>query len=312
VRVRTDAAPIVVASLDAHSVVRPKSEETVMKTPKKVIEKISLPLMFVTFVMAVLVFAVSPVSAQDLCIGGNFCDRDDDTYIRDHKKCDGCEGITDCDDSNPDPDACDVVVSEGSITYTAQLTGAFVFGPDPIMAVYPDSKESVLLDDTLLSMDIYDGSSAPPSGDETWDTVFDTCPVLLGSVNGFEADDWYISKYGDVRVMFRDFLLPYVHEDGSVEDDGAVITVQLVGNSFDSDVENFLPVPPFPPYVLPNLNTAKRTFKLTDFVIWGNTAHGVSGPRRACQLPGGGGGGGKRGELPTHSLLVIKATRLIP
>ena len=34
-----------------------------MKTPRKVMEKISLPLMFVTFVMAVLVFAVSPVSA---------------------------------------------------------------------------------------------------------------------------------------------------------------------------------------------------------------------------------------------------------
>ena len=34
-----------------------------MKTTKKVIEKISLPLMFVTFVMAVLMFAVSPVSA---------------------------------------------------------------------------------------------------------------------------------------------------------------------------------------------------------------------------------------------------------
>ena len=101
---RTDTAPTVVASLDSYNVVRPESEETVMKTPKKVIEKISLPLMFVTFVMAVLVFTVSPVSAQDfdLCIGLNFCDRDDDTYIRDHKKCRHCETEepSDCDDND--------------------------------------------------------------------------------------------------------------------------------------------------------------------------------------------------------------------
>jgi len=284
-----------------------------MKTPKKVIEKISLPLMFVTFVMAVLMFAVSPVSAApNRC--GVFCDQDNDGYFKDHKRCpadcDGNEGI-DCDDSNdqiPEHEACPGVVSEGSITYTAQLTGAFVFGPDPIVAVYPNSKESALLDDTpdtplYMSIQLSDNLAT------TWDNLFNTCPVLLAtdSVNDFFSYDWYISKYGGVRVMFRDFLLPYDHKDGPVVD-GAVITVQLIGDYFDSDVENFLPVP------VPDPNgpdTAFRIFNLTKFVIWGNTAHGVPGPRRACQLPGGG-GADTNWLTPTPSTLVITATRDIP
>jgi len=58
-----------------------------------------------------LVFSVSSVEAQDLtiCMGFNFCDRDDDGWIRDHGKCRDClemaamagKGI-DCDDSDPD------------------------------------------------------------------------------------------------------------------------------------------------------------------------------------------------------------------
>ena len=104
--------------------------------------------MFVTFVMAVLMFAVSPVSAAPDC-------RDADGYGYykfHHKNCLGGDDLDDSDPCDPDPyaDACDVVVSEGSITYTAQLFGAFVFGlgDDATVAVYPDSKESVLLDDT--------------------------------------------------------------------------------------------------------------------------------------------------------------------
>ena len=85
-----------------------------MKTPKKVIEKISLALMFVMFVMAVLMFAVSPVSAAPVTCDPNFCDQDGDDYYRVHKRCPAdcgdSEGI-DCDDSNPsapaDPLACE-------------------------------------------------------------------------------------------------------------------------------------------------------------------------------------------------------------
>ena len=101
--------------------------------------------------------------------------------------------------------------------------------------------------------------------------------------------------------MFRDFLLDYDHEDVFVVD-GAVITVQLIGDYFDSNIENFLPV-------LGESVTAISVFKLKKFVIWGNTAHGVPGPRRACQLPGDGGGGGVTDWLPIHSTLVITATR---
>ena len=284
-----------------------------MKTPKKVIEKISLPLMFVTFVMAVLMFAVSPVSAAPNC------DSDGDEYFKNSGKwcdIDTTEELFDPDDSdpcnpNPEADTCDVVSSGGSITYTAELTGAFVFSPDPIVEVFPNSKESALLGDP----DTPDNMAMPTENGtllDTWDAVFDTCPVLLGApslVNGFEADDWYISKYGGVRVMFRDFLLPYDHETGLIED-GAVITVQLVGNYFDSDLENFLPVPVTDPFGGPD--TASRDFVLTDFVIWGETAHGVPRPRRACQPPGDGGGGGERDALLSPSLLVITATRVIP
>jgi hypothetical protein len=107
---------------------------TDMKTLKKAIEKISLPLMFVTFTMAVLMFAVSPVSAApDLCTDpGNFCDQDGDDLIRDHKKCPlACwsEYPLDCDDNvfNDENNPCDVSSSGGDI-YTAELIeGAFRF-----------------------------------------------------------------------------------------------------------------------------------------------------------------------------------------
>jgi len=89
-----------------------------MNTPKKVIEKISLPLMFVTFVMAVLMFAVSPVSAAPGCR-----DADGDGYYKFHHK--NCLDGDDTDDSDPcwpDPgaEACHVVINDGDI-YTAEL-----------------------------------------------------------------------------------------------------------------------------------------------------------------------------------------------
>jgi len=278
-----------------------------MKTTKKVIEKISLPLMFVMFVVAVLMFAVSPVSAVPGCV-----DADGDGFFKFHRK--HCPGGNDLDDDCFDEEnpgtICDDVVSEGSITYTAKLTGAFVFGLglDAIVDVYPNSKDNVLWSDEHLYVvaDLLDGYDVT-----TWDNVFKLCPVLLApsSVYDFDvvADDWFISKHGGVRVMFRDFLLPYDPEDGLIHNDGAVITVQLVGNYFDSAVENFLPVPDAS-------GTAFIEFDLTKFVIWGNTAHGVPGKRRACQLPGDGGGGGETGDLTptTPSTLTITATRVIP
>jgi len=97
-----------------------------MKTPKKVIEKITLPLMFVMFVMAVLVFAVSPVSAAPDQCALVFCDQDDDGFFRDHKKCpNACGGSIDCDDNNelvPIPEACDSGDGGGAELYDVTIT----------------------------------------------------------------------------------------------------------------------------------------------------------------------------------------------
>ena len=65
-----------------------------MKIFKKVIKKVPLPLMFVTFVLAVLMLAAGPLSAAPNC------DSDGDTFIKDSKYCrNKYEGPYDCDDS---------------------------------------------------------------------------------------------------------------------------------------------------------------------------------------------------------------------
>ncbi len=61
-------------------------------------------LIFVTLIFAMLMFGVSSVSAQDRCLPSNFCDRDGDTFFKNHKRCDVCGGPTDCDDGFYDPD----------------------------------------------------------------------------------------------------------------------------------------------------------------------------------------------------------------
>jgi len=147
-----------------------------MKTPKKVIEKISLPLMFVTFVMAVLMFAVNPVSAApDLCQDPDkvFCDQDGDGYIRDHKKCpDYCWLSQDDDDDDcqtPDTtgNSCPVVSSEGDM-YTAELTnGAFRFKSPQVHKVIPYDSRNL----DLVSAAIEGGDarmSRPYNGCNDW------------------------------------------------------------------------------------------------------------------------------------------------
>ena len=192
----------------------PYYEEIVMKTPKKVIEKISLPLMFVTFVMAVLVFAVSPVSAApDLCGPGDFCDQDSDDLIRNHKKCEACSGEPDLDDDcDNNLPACDVVSSDGDI-YTAELiialkdidgldvasSGAFRFadGPIPViigrnpkdLGLVPRNDSNVVMwrPDAIWEACLYEKVegvwipdwSAVAFDQEIWDRMFEIgCPEL--------------------------------------------------------------------------------------------------------------------------------------
>ncbi len=188
----------------------------------------------------------------------------------------------------------------GLITYTAELTGgAFKFSCIPaadcslgIVEVAPNSRENVLLSNVTLEL-------VRPGDDmtlqDTWDAVFAGCPVLLGTetVDGFDVGpaNWRISKSGGVRVMFSDIMLVGL-DDGPVE-----VTVQLVGDTFDSEFDNdpFLPDPGFP-----------STFDLdVGYIIWGETAKGTH-PRMSCQVQGI----SRAGIVPLDNLgqLVITAT----
>ena len=152
-----------------------------------------------------------------------------------------------------------------SIVYTAELTeGAFVFGP---VDVTPNSKENQLFSSTDLNLDIND-SLAPA----TWDQIFNTCGELLDpdSVDDFFVgdDDWRINKSGGVRVVFPNILFL---------DQGAEVTVQLIGNEFDF-IDSFLPE---------SIGDI-RSYALTQGAIYGRTLKGTS-PKMGCQPPGGGG-----------------------
>ncbi len=191
----------------------------------------------------------------------------------------------------------------GLITYTAQLTGgAFKFSCIPsgdcllgVVDVAPNSRENVLLSNVTLDMERPAGNMTL---EDTWDAVFAGCPVLLGTetVDGFDVgpDNWRISKSGGVRVMFSDIMLEGL--DGPVE-----VTVQLVGDTFDSEFDSnpFLADPGFP-----------SVFDLgVGYIIWGETAQGTH-PRMSCQVRGSGGAG----IVPLANLgqLVITATAPAP
>ena len=266
----------------------PCYEETVMKRPKKVIEKISLPLMFVTFVMAVLVFAVSPVSAQDaqLCDGLNFCDRDDDTYIRDHKKCRHCDPQEplDCDDNDQDfSNDCENDVTP-STEYTAKLTsGAFIFVGGAI-SVTPGSNKGIGLEPVYVAGDAEMQRPIDPVKQATWDSMFTIgCPNLEPIAEDdtgkhyvdtilSSSDDWTIEEPGNIRVILRDIELT---DSRSVKWD---VTVQLIGP------ENYDPYPETD--WLPTVGDSPHTFELTRGRMWGREVRGGQGGRMSCYSGG--------------------------
>jgi hypothetical protein len=288
-----------------------------MKTPKKVIEKILLQLMFVTFILAVLMLAVIPVSAAPPpvgCYAGSFCDQDSDEYIRDHKKCTECGGeVKDCDDSVTDPtNTCDGDPSdggEGLIVYTAVLTGAFEFNT----VVTPNKRKSSLHSNENVDMvrPGFDLAADPPimckdilvteTSEEcqTWNHVFNTCPLLLtkDSVQGFDvgADDWSIQRPGGVYVQFNDILFT-----------DAEVTVALYGDK-SVNTDPFLPVPGEV-----SGDTEMSVVILDRFATWGKSLPGADGPIMGCdlfeKLPLGYDNGPTFKAIP--STLVITATRL--
>jgi hypothetical protein len=137
----------------------------------------------------------------------------------------------------PDPD--------GTVVYSAQLFGAFVFRED----VTPNPKANEFRSNTDLNMVPQEGLL------DTWDHVFNSCTELVvpNTINSFFVgeDDWSIQKPGGVRVIFRDIVL------GNAE-----LTVQFIGNEFDF-IEPFVPVPGTP-----------REFILDQVQIWGSTLRG--------------------------------------
>jgi hypothetical protein len=188
----------------------------------------------------------------------------------------------DCSDpKHKDKPVCIGGSGEGSITYTAELTGAFVFNTfgdnESIVDVTPNKRKSSLHSNKDLDMER--PGSGPCDGLEsldfnttdayletynacqTWNHVFNTCLMLLvGGVDsvveiGVGDDDWSIQRPGGVYVQFGDMPLQ-----------GAKVSVNLVGNKELND-DPFLPEP-----------GSTSTFTLDKFATWGKSLPGEGGP----------------------------------
>jgi len=155
---------------------------------------------------------------------------------------------------------------DGSIVYTAKLSGAFVFDED----VTPNKRESSLHSNqdldlerpgslavcSLKSMDLETFDAC-----QTWNHVFNTCLMLLGGLeDSVEVirvgdDDWSIQRPGGVYVKFGDMPVP-----------GAKVSVNLYGNK---ELNN----DPF----LPTLEGSPSLFILDEFATWGKSLPGKDG-----------------------------------
>ena len=174
------------------------------------------------------------------------------------------------------------------LTYTADLTGAFVF--NEVLTV--NSQETVLTSTDSVTVDRPDESSASTEA-ALWDSVFAQCNIFFGptpvDVPRFTAPaggkGWTIEKPGGIRVNFRKIPLS-IPNIGDVE-----VTLSLIGETPYSDP--FLPVDP----------DTTITHELTRFEVQGTTAKKVK-PRLVCHdesVPGS-------GDLTTPSILTITAT----
>ncbi len=242
-----------------------------MKICKQVIEKISLQLMFVTFVLAVLMFAVSPVpAAPPVECDTNFCDQDGDGFFRAHKRCADCSaslGI-DCDDSDPnitDPPACDSGNSdETPVVYTVALTaGVFEFPATDASLNSKGHLNSVNTSPIVIAR--------PPASTverTAWDAVINDC---AGSLVGGDPDDpmlvdfdeWGVGKNGDEGNLWIN--LPNIHlpTGNLVPEKKIQIQLQLrdnPGTRFLPDAEG------------------SETFTLDYYVVWGKP---LSGKKRS-------------------------------
>jgi len=232
--------------------------------------------MFVTFVLAVLMFAVSPVSADSPCDLGDFCDRDSDGWIKVHKKCAALcsDEFIDCDDSFPDEYGNCEGDPSGGDKYTVELTGGpFQFGTDPLLPVYVtvNSKGNLNSDEgALLSM-------LPPSeGDalDAWNLVFDTCardfsyPPLTTSIPSFGPNDWGIgtNSESDIHIDLKNIMV----EEDDADDVLQRKEIQIHLRGTPAPLGQFLPAcDGIEDWV---------DFELTTYKVWGKP---WTGPGRA-------------------------------
>ncbi len=205
-------------------------------------------LTIVLFTMGALILPVNTALADD-CKGK-------------HKKLPGCDG--------PGPGG-----DPSVLTYTADLTGAFVFNE----VVTVNSQETVLTSTDSVTVNRPDESSAPNEA-ALFDSVFAQCNIFFGptpvDVPSFTAPaggkGWTIEKPGGIHVNFIKIPLS-IPNIGDVE-----VTLGLIGTTPYEDL--FLPVDPDTPI----------THELTRFGVQGTTAKKVK-PRLVCHdesVPGGG------------------------
>ena len=171
------------------------------------------------------------------------------------------------------------------LTYTADLTGAFVF--NEVVTVNSQGTVLTSTDPVTIIRPI------DPSLETAWNAVFAQCNIFFGPtpvvVPSFTAPadgkGWTIEKPGGIRVNFRKIPLS-IPNIGDVE-----VTLSLIGETPYSDP--FLPVDP----------DTTIAHELTRFEVQGTTAKKVK-PRLVCHdesVPGG-------GDLTTPSILTITAT----
>lgn len=218
---------------------------------------------------------------------------------------------------------------EGPIVYTAELKGAFfggsftvgafefntLAGSKSVVVVTPNKRKSSLHSNESLDMvrpgldldaeppietcvDIPEEDGETYDACQTWNHVFNTCPLLLvaNSVQGFTvgADDWSIQMPGGGYVQFNDMLMQ-----------DAEVTVALYGDK-EVNTDPFLPEPG------PDSgDTETSVFILDRFATWGKSLPGTDGSIMGCdpfvKRPIGYDNGTIFIDIP--STLVITATR---
>ncbi len=184
-----------------------------------------------------------------------------------------------CDDPGGDPSA---------ITYTAELKGAFVFGPLPVSL---EGRDERLINSDDVTMVSPDGGNAFELN--AWNDVLEVCGLLLHPIPEVTASGgkkgWRIARPGGVYIQFPMQPLP---SNGYGDLD---VNLQLIGDCSYSSAGTTV-CQPFPP--VPGVNGGISEIVLTHFNIHAkgeknilhslDTCHSDAACGRSGHLPGTG------------------------